>query len=200
MESKGAACRRAQFADWNAVVAVLADAFQDEPAFCYIVPNAEARRKMLLAAFRIIALEDLKAGRVMITTGGEAATLWRVPGRMLPSLLEELTTVLPLLSAFGTSTGRALRVSRLIKANLPPEDCWYLHMAGCHSKHQGKGFGGSAIRAGLALADSERSKVYLETADAKNLPIYRALGFEVLKSWQVPRGPQFWGMMRPAQR
>ena len=200
MENKGAACRRAQYADWNAVVGVLADAFQHEPAFCYIVPGAEARREALLAAFRIIVLEDLKAGRVMMTAGGEAATLWRVPGRMRQSRMEELSTLLPFLSAFGTATGRALRVSNRIKANLPPEDCWYLHMAGCHSSHQGKGFGGNAIRAGLALADAERGKVYLETADAKNLPIYRALGFEIVSEWQIPRGPQFWGMMRQAQR
>jgi hypothetical protein len=59
--------------------------------------------------------------------------------------------------------------------------------------------GGAAIRAGLALADADRTKAWLETADPANLPIYRALGFEIACTWQVPDGPQFWGMMPPAR-
>jgi len=84
----------------------------------------------------------------------------------------------------------------LIKQHLPQEGCWYLHYAGCHSQHRGKGYGGAAIRAGLERADAARSKAYLETADEANLAIYRALGFDVVQTWQVPDGPQFWGMMR----
>ncbi len=199
MENTRPLCRRAQIADLETVVASLSDAFQNEPAFSYIVPNAEKRRKALPRAFRIIVKEDIKVGRVMMTAGGEAATAWRVPGLVHETRLDELRNVLPFISAFGTATLRALRISNMIKAHLPGEDCWYLHMAGCHSRHQGKGFGGAAIRAGLAGADAERRKAYLETADPKNLPIYRALGFEIVHTWQVPAGPQFWGMMRAAR-
>jgi len=199
MEIEKPRCRRAQMADLDTVVAVLADAFQNEPAFSYIVPRAEKRRAALPRAFRIIVGEDIKAGRVMMTAGGEAATAWRVPGRVHESRLDEARTLLPFIRIFGTASLRALKVSNMIKAHLPGEDCWYLHMAGCHSGNQGKGFGGAAIRAGLACADAERSKAYLETADPKNLPIYRALGFEIVHTWQVPAGPQFWGMMRAAR-
>ena len=143
--------------------------------------------------------EDIKVGRVMMTTGGEAATAWRVPGRVHESRMDEARTLLPFIRIFGMASLRALKISNLIKKHLPGEDCWYLHIAGCHSRHQGKGFGGAAIRAGLACADAERRKAYLETADPKNLPIYRALGFEIMHSWQVPAGPQFWGMMRAAR-
>jgi GNAT superfamily N-acetyltransferase len=199
METRKPLCRRAQMADLEVVVAALADAFQDEPTFSYIVPGAEARRKALPHAFRIIVGEDIKAGRVMMTANGEAATAWRVPGLIHETWLEELRNVLPFVRIFGTATLRALKISNLIKAHLPGEDCWYLHMAGCRSGHQGKGFGGAAIRAGLAFADAERRKTYLETADPKNLPIYRALGFEIVHTWKVPGGPQFWGMMRAAR-
>lgn len=192
-------CRKAEGADIPAAAATLAEAFQHEPAFSFILPDADARRAALAKAFRIIVPEDVRAGAVMMTPRAQAATTWRSPGQMHESGWESIRTGLPYLLAFGSSIGRALQVSGLIKANLPREHCWYLHYAGCHSAHRGKGFGGAAIRAGLDLADADRAKAYLETADAANLPIYQSLGFAVIHSWHVPDGPKFWGMMRAAR-
>ncbi|MGY6552110.1 MAG: GNAT family N-acetyltransferase [Erythrobacter sp.] len=182
--------------DRPAINATLAEAFQNEPAFSFILPDPDARRKTLQRAFPIITREDMKAGCVMMTAGAEAATSWRRPWHMHETRWEAIRTRLPFLRAFGPAIGRAALVGGLIREHLPQEPCWYLHFAGCHSHYRGKGFGGAAIRAGLARADLTRAKAYLETADEANIPIYRALGFEIIQSWQVPDGPQFWGMMR----
>jgi GNAT superfamily N-acetyltransferase len=190
-------CRPAVRADRPAAIATLANAFQDEPAFCFILPDPAARRRALERAFAVIVDEDSKAGTIIMTAGAEAVTAWRRPSQMREGPWEAIRTRLPYLLAFGPAIGRAASVAALIKAHLPPEGCWYLHYAGCHADHRGKGFGGSAIRAGLERADAEGAKAWLETADEGNLPIYRALGFAVVNSWQVPGGPQFWGMMRP---
>jgi GNAT superfamily N-acetyltransferase len=192
-------CRAPSRADRGAAVATLAEAFQHEPAFSYILPDPLARRRALIRAFRIIFDEDVRAGAIMMTSQAEAVTAWRSPAQMHEGRWEAIRTRLPYLLAFGPAIGRAAKVAGLIKAHLPDEGCWYLHYAGCHSDHRGKGFGGAAIRAGLARADAERAKCWLETADAANLPIYRALGFEVSCTWQVPGGPQFWGMLRPSR-
>ncbi len=192
-------CRVAARPDKEAVVATLAEAFQHEPAFSFILPDLAARQRALRRAFRIIFAEDIKAGAIMMTSHAEAATAWRSPAQMHEGRWEAIRTRLPYLLAFGPAIGRAVQVSALIKAHLPEKGCWYLHYAGCHSDHRGKGFGGAAIRGGLARADAERAKCWLETADPANLAIYRALGFEVACTWQVPGGPQFWGMMRPAR-
>lgn len=192
-------CRVASRADKDAVVATLAEAFQHEPAFSFILPDPSARRRALIRAFRIIFDEDIRAGAIMMTPQAEAVTAWRSPALMREGQWEAFRTRLPYLLAFGPAIGRAAQVTALIKAHLPAEGCWYLHYAGCHSDHRGKGLGGAAIRAGIAHADAERTKCWLETADAANLPIYRALGFEVACTWQVPGGPQFWGMMRPSR-
>jgi GNAT superfamily N-acetyltransferase len=197
--STALSCRVASRHDKAAVIATLAEAFQHEPAFSFILPDPAARQQALRRAFRIIFAEDMKAGAIMMTPQGEAVTAWRSPAQMHEGRWEAVRTRLPYLFAFGPAIGRAAKVSALIKAHLPAEGCWYLHYAGCHSDHRGKGFGGAAIRAGLARADAERIKCWLETADAANLAIYRALGFEVACTWQVPGGPQFWGMMRPVR-
>lgn len=193
------ACRVALRADRSAAIATLADAFAHEPAFSFILPDDDARRRALRRAFGIIFDEDTRAGAVFLTQGAEAVTAWRSPAHMREGRWETLRTRLPYLLAFGTAIGRAAEVAALIKAHLPPEGCWYLHYAGAHSQHRGKGFGGAAIRAGLARADAQRARAWLETADPDNLVIYRSLGFEVVHSWQVPEGPRFWGMMRAAR-
>lgn len=189
-------CRRANAADKSAVVSTLSDAFFNEPAFSFILPDDAARKRALEKAFRIIVDEDRKIGSIMMTSGAEAATAWRTPGLVRDSQWDAIRTGLPDLLAFGTAIGRASLVAKLIKSNLPVGEYWYLHYAGCHSSHRSKGFGGAAIRAGLEQADAARCKAYLETADENNIPIYRALGFHIVHSWQVPDGPQFWGMMR----
>lgn len=191
--------RRANASDKPAVIDTLSDAFLNEPAFSFIVPDATARKRALEKAFRIIVDEDYKIGSIMMTSGAEAATVWRTPGLSRDSRWDEIRTGLPYLLAFGSAIGRASLVSKLIKSHLPVEEYWYLHYAGCHSSHRSKGFGGAAIRAGLEHADAARCKAYLETADENNIPIYRALGFHIMHSWQVPDGPQFWGMMRGAR-
>jgi ribosomal protein S18 acetylase RimI-like enzyme len=192
-------CRPATRADRAAVIATLAEAFQHEPAFSWIVPDPAARRRALLRTFGIVFDEDIKAGCLMMAPGAEAVTAWRSPAQMREGTWEAIRTRLPFLLAFGPAIGRAAAVAALIKANLPPQGCWYLHYAGCHSQHRGKGYGGAAIRAGLALADAQGGAAWLETADEANLAIYRALGFAVERTWQVPGGPMFWGMLRPPQ-
>ena len=189
-------CRVASRPDKEAVVTTLAEAFQHEPAFSFILPDPAARQRALRRAFRIIFAEDIKAGAIMMTSQAEAVAAWRSPAQMREGRWEAIRTRLPYLLAFGTAIGRAAQVAALIKLHLPAEGCWYLHYAGSHSDHRGKGFGGAAIRAGIARADGEGARCWLETADAGNLAIYRALGFEVACTWQVPGGPHFWGMMR----
>jgi ribosomal protein S18 acetylase RimI-like enzyme len=192
--------RAAQPSDKAAVVRTLARAFQTESAFSYILPDSDNRARRLLKVFEVLATQDLRVGKVFMTTGGEAITMWRTPDHLLDGLWFEFRMGIPFLRAFGGGLGRALKTAGLIKKHFPKELCWYLHFAGCDPDHQGKGMGGAAIRAGLAAADTEGAKAYLETADEKNLAIYRALGFEVIKTWIVPDGPQFWGMMRSSQR
>jgi GNAT superfamily N-acetyltransferase len=185
--------------DKAVVVRTLARAFQTESALCYILPDSDNRARRLPKVFDVLAAQDLRVGKVFMTTGGEAITMWRTPDHLLDGLWFDIRMGIPFLRAFGGGLARALRTAGLIKKHFPNEPCWYLHFAGCDPDHQGKGMGGAAIRAGLAAADAEGAKAYLETADEKNLAIYRSVGFDVIKTWSVPDGPQFWGMMRAAQ-
>jgi ribosomal protein S18 acetylase RimI-like enzyme len=182
----------------DAVVAMLSRAFADDPAMRYIFPDPMTRAKRLPRLFRL--LFDSDASGMRLATGeARAATLWRRPGMAEVGRFEMLTRLIPLIGAFGTALGRAMRVGDAIDAHFPHEACWYLHIAGVDPAHQGKGLGGESIREGLARTASDGVPAYLETATERNVGLYQSLGFRVTSEWHVPKdGPKFWSMLRPA--
>lgn len=191
------AARIATSGDRAHVSRLLAAAFFEDAAIAYIFPNPETRRARLPRFFSILFDSDGRAGPRFVTAGGEAATLWRGPGRAQVGWLEMLVEAGPLLSALGTALPRALRVGDAIDAHMPHEPFLYLHIAGCDPQHQGRGHGSEAITAGLAQAGD--LPAYLETPNPLTLPLYARHGFELIGEWEVPRGgPRFWSMLRPA--
>lgn len=181
------------------LIRTLADAFQDDPALSWILPDAGVRRARLPFLFAAMIKADRKAGMILSAPGGEVATLWRAPGQTKPGLVETLGEGWPMLRTFGSALGRAISVSGAMAAHHPaPDDYWYLQYAGVAPSAQGKGWGGAAIREGIARAAAMGKPALLETAKEANVAIYLRLGFEVIDKWQVPKGgPQFWTMLRP---
>lgn len=162
----------------------------------FIFPDPVDRARRLPRLFALLFASDARAGMRLVTTGGEAATLWRAPGHVHTTRLELLRRVIPLLRALGPALGRAMRVGDAIDAHMPSGDFWYLHIAGCDPAQQGMGFGRAAVRAGLRRA-AGRLPAYLETATERNLGFYAGLGFRVTGEWAVPGGgPRFWSMLR----
>lgn len=162
----------------------------------WIFPDPADRAVRLRRLFGILFDSDA-AGMRLVTAGGEAATLWRGPGRIHTGRLEMLRRAVPLLRALGAARRRAMRVADAIEAHMPTGDFWYLHIAGCDPAHQGRGHGATAVRGGLERA-AGRLPAYLETATGRNLGFYQGLGFAVTGEWRVPgEGPRFWSMLRP---
>lgn len=180
------------------MTALLARAFADDPAMCFIFPDSADRAKRLPRLFGLLFDSDGSAGMRLLTVGGEAATMWRAPGRIHTGRWELLRRLPALLYALGANRSRAMRVAEAIDLHMPTGDYWYLHIAGCDPAHQGRGFGAAAVRAGLSRA-AGRLPAYLETPTEKNIAFYTGLGFAVTKEWTVPGGgPRFWSMLRPA--
>lgn len=189
--------RTAGGADRAHIVRLLARAFQDDPAFSWIIPDPADRARRLPRLFGILFDSDA-VGLRLLTAGGEAATLWRPPGQVHTGRWEVIRRGPALLWALGPSLRRALAVSDAINAHMPTGEFWYLHIAGCDPTHQGQGHGGAAVRGGLTRA-AARLPAYLETATERNLGFYGALGFAVTGEWRVAGGgPRFWSMLRAA--
>lgn len=181
------------------IAETLARAFQTETGWSYVIPDPKLRAQRLAGAFHLFLQDEHRKGAVFGTDGIEAVTLWRGPGQAHDSLWDRARLIIPFIQRLRFSIFRGLEVADLIEKHLPKEPVWYLHYAGCDPAHQGKGFGGAAIRAGLERADEDGLPAYLETADEHNVALYQSFGFQVKHMWQVPEGPQFWGMQRPGK-
>lgn len=192
--------RRLSEADRPAAVATLAAAFADDPAIRYIWPDIAERTRRLPGFMEMIWDGDMAdptaGGSGWGTAAAEAVTLWLPPGHAAPSFLDLLKQAPLMWRVFGTAMPRALALSSAMAANHPGEPHAYLHFAACHPAHQGRGLGGSAIRAGLAATGP--LPTFLETAKESNVGLYQALGFRVVSEYQVRGGPRFWAMSRPA--
>ena len=181
------------------IAAMLSRAFFDDPAISWIFPDPVLRSKRLAKLFMILFDSDADKGMRLVTERGEAATLWRAPGRAQTSMLDTLAHLLPMIGCFGSAIGRGMAVGNAIDAHMPKGDFWYLHIAGCDPIHQGKGIGGAVVRAGLERAADGRFPCYLETPLEKNIGFYKSMGFAVIDEWTVPKGgPRFWSMWRSA--
>jgi GNAT superfamily N-acetyltransferase len=179
-------------------VETLALAFAQDPALAWIMPEATARRRRLPRFFDWLFGDHLRHGLILTAPQREVVTFWRLPGKVHhhdPLTPAELWRMLAI---FGPNILRAERAGRHISAHVPRgEERLYLRYVGVRPEAQGKGWGGRAIRAGIAEANRRGVGVCLETATPENVVIYRRMGFDVIDDWRVPGGPRFWTMVRP---
>ena len=178
----------------------LAQAFQDDPALAWILPNPDTRRRVLPAFFKVMAEQSHRHGEVLASAGREAVSLWYPPGEVRDGWFDSLRDNLRMVGVFKTALPRGLKVAgEMYRRHPRPQPHYYLRYVGVAPDAQGKGWGGAIIRAGIARAAKQGCGVLLETATQSNVAIYSRLGFAVSEEWQVPDGgPTFWTMIRPA--
>lgn len=185
--------------DADAATQTLAAAFRDDPAMCWMFPDAATRARRMPRLIHWMFHDHLRHGMVLGTPGCEVVTLWRPPGTVHEHAPLTPPAVVRFIRMLGTAVLRAERADRMIGKHLPKgEGQFYLRMAGVRPDRQGQGLGGLAIRAGLAEADAKGLPAVLETATESNVGLYRSMGFELVDTWPVAKnGPTFWTMTRP---
>ncbi len=195
--------RPATEADRPATAEVLARAFIADPAIGHIFPKADGKPARLSRFFGLMTRIDPDPGlwSLALDGGGApvAAALWRRPGDWKTPTSTIVRNLPALLRVFGTALPRALGMQATLEAHHPHAPHWYLQFAGCVPAAQGKGFGGAAIRARLALLDAAGEPAALETATESNVGLYQSLGFAVTGTYRVRNGPMFWAMWREPQ-
>lgn len=190
--------RPATAADIPACVAILAAAFQDDPALSWLYRDAGRRPEQLARFFRLICTTDADPAHWRVAIGADggpvAVALWRPPGRWQIPILAMIGRLPALIGTFGSLLPRALAMQALLDANHARDPHWYLQFVGCAPAAQGQGHGGAVIR--TMLAEIGAMPAYLETATESNVGLYRSLGFDLVKTYAVTEGPLFWSMWR----
>ena len=184
--------------------AMLGRAFFDDPIFRWVEPDDAARRRFLQPFFTALTRRSRRLA-VALATAPElcAASLWKSPGLEALTPEQLAMTGLDRMGEWLTP-GASARfdavfdpVEESFAADLPAP-VWYLGVLGVEPGMQGRGLGSMLMRPILERADAERLAVTLETAQPKNLPLYRRHGFEILRELPAPApgGPVVWTMIR----
>ncbi len=178
---------------------MLASAFQDDPAWRWVMPEPAQRRAVLTWLF----LKGLETSTSDIwTTDGDVLGVarWIPPGRPPAPIGSLLAATLSLPMRFRGSTRRFFAYGRAIGAlrkRAQPPGSWYLDGIGVAPAHQGKGLGAMLMQPGLDGADASSASIFLLTNESANLPFYERFGFRVDAQEQTPAGgPVSWAMTR----
>ena len=185
--------RVAQRSDADALSAMLARAFEDDPVTVWAHPDGRKRPRRV-GRFFAGRLRTLLAHELCWTTGElEGAALWAPPdawaappGELLRGI-RALTPHRALITVYGL--GDIERVH-------PRQTHFYLSVLGVEPGRQGQGVGSRLIGPGLEMCDREGVPAYLETAKARNVTFYERHGFRVTDERRLPRGPKVWLMWR----
>jgi ribosomal protein S18 acetylase RimI-like enzyme len=179
--------------------AVLARAFQDDPAWRWVLPSATRRAKALPSLFGL-GFELIEA-EIWVTAGpilGSAR--WLPPGRprIHPLVAVRAGIETPLRLREATSRflayGRSVDNLRRLAVPLPH---WYLAGIGVEPREQRRGIGGALLVPGVEAAERDGVPCALLTNAEENLSFYGRHGFEtVLEGETPPGGPHAWMMVR----
>lgn len=178
---------------------VLARAFQDDPAWVWLIPDERKRQRLLPWLFRVGF--DVTAADVWTTSGMiRGAARWLPPGRppmrVGPTLRALVTTPFRLGAAIAPflAYGRAVEA---LRTEAMPDPHWYLAGIGVDPSAQRRGIGAALLEPGLTAAARAGLPAALLTNSATNLPFYERHGFRVVREGETPKGgPHAWAMVK----
>jgi GNAT superfamily N-acetyltransferase len=191
-------------ADRPATVVALARAFQRDPLFEVLVPDALSQARAALTFLGSLVADARGFGEVWVAKDGEVvvgAAAWLPPGayprglrRSLMGLSYDLRSVHRLGRRVPLGMRLYAEIDRAHREVRGPH--WYLAVLGCDPGWQRRGVGSAVLAPVLERADAEQVPAYLETQKGENVPWYRRHGFDVRREFRPPGCPTIWSMSR----
>jgi ribosomal protein S18 acetylase RimI-like enzyme len=187
---------------------VLASAFQVDPMYCFVVPNAADRRRWLPVIKRALLanVEPLGHCYVAQTVGGKIAGVLALtpPGHYPHSRWAELRLAINAImrpTPWCPNLRKLWRIRRYAQAFLEMHyhlPHWYIDVIGVEPSQQRRGAGRLLMSKVIELSTSSGAPIWLETQTEANVPYYQSLGFDVtVRRHPAKDGPPTWGMLRP---
>ena len=181
--------------DLPVLAATLADAFSDDPVWCWLIPE-RGRQERLMRVFATLLGHGIAHGQVMTTVDRQSVAMWSAPGQWKLPPLSVLRATPHLVRAAGAHLPRLLRrLGEVERAHSQqPQQHQYLEIIGTAAAARGLGHGTALLQE--AFARLPAMPIYLESSTARNLPFYLRHGFEVTGGVSVSSGPPQWTLWR----
>jgi len=176
----------------------LAEAFEDDPLWAWVLPEREGRHARLLRFYRYeLQKLVLPAGRALMNTSGDGACLELPTDGWHMSLRQQLLSAATFLRILGRRLGEASQLAAEMERRHPTEPHYYVAYVGVRTSAQGQGLGTTLMGPTLERCDKEGVPAYLEATNERNAGLYERLGFEHVGSFSVLDSPPLWAMRRP---
>jgi ribosomal protein S18 acetylase RimI-like enzyme len=193
--------RKYTAADRNALIDVMARAFDDDPMANWFAAQDSHRSRRIHDFISMGVKMTAPHDEAYTTDGVLGGAAWVPPGKAKMGVLRQLM-LLP--SMVRVCTARRLPAIlgglNAVEKKHPYEPHWYLLAVGVDPDQQGRGIGTQLMRPGLERCDREGTPAYLESSNERNVPLYERNGFKVTEVFQVPNGgPKIWLMWRDPQ-
>jgi ribosomal protein S18 acetylase RimI-like enzyme len=182
---------RVRTRDVRPAAVMLTDAFQRDPIWKVILSDATPAQK--ISAFETPLLYCLKYGRVYATSEnleGVAAWLPGASAAITPWRLVR-SPAMPAALRLGWKLGKTMEpifgpLNSYRKEIMGDTTFVYLQIIGVATSMQGRGFGGTILRALIGDCDRAGTSLYLETETEENVRIYQRFGFGVARQIALP--------------
>jgi ribosomal protein S18 acetylase RimI-like enzyme len=198
---------RVQKGDITRAGKILADAFQNDPAWSKIFEGVSHREKRLSANYEVAIRCGLKYGEVYASSQNLEGIIAWVPGRYADMKTWHLLC--------SGATGAVMRIGLNVLKRMAPvykpvteyrreymadHEFLYLLVFGVATELHGRGFGRKLIDAVIEKSEQERLPLLVGAGSEDNVKMYEHFGFRVLEKitlrivglpeWEMVREPQ----------
>ena len=191
--------RKASAEDAPQLADALARAFQNDPGWSHLLPNASDRTRRLRLFFET-ELRGIALAQGLIWTTDEVvgAAVWAPPEGWRVPVTATIRETPPMVRVFGSRLPLALRSRLRMEGRHPRQPPhWYLAFMGVAPEWQGKGLGTALMRPALETLDAAGTPAYLESSTPRSRALYQRNAFEVTGEFNLPSaGPPLWQMWR----
>lgn len=184
--------RKASYEDKDIVVNILTKSFINDPHVNWLIEKSKSKNKLKFI-MEYVFDESFERGEICLSNDNNAAILWNYETKAKFSFDFIRRNLLFLFRVGLKSTIRALETDKLIY-NYYPKNQKYcqLYLIGVLPEGQGKGLASKLINPMIERMKESSVPVHLETANPKNVEIYKKKGFAVINTKQLGCNTLYW--------
>jgi GNAT superfamily N-acetyltransferase len=177
----------------------MTDALLHDPGWLAVGPDHTGHRRAVERGYHRAALEVTSrwGGPILgAFVGGRLAgvAVTFAAGRYPPPAWTLAAYVPAFVVAGPAAIARGLRASAVQDSGHPGHEHVFLWFLAVDPAHQRRGVGRALLG---RVFEAAQAPVYLDTANAANLPYYASFGFRESGQGELPRGTTMWFMTRP---
>ncbi|MFJ2605311.1 GNAT family N-acetyltransferase [Streptomyces sp. NPDC087425] len=194
-------CRPASLDRQDDIVSVYRQAFDKDPVFQWLFPDAGTRPELIEQFFTVMVDHTFAhGGAVLETREFGAVSMYFPPDAVAQPKAENERLLDALRDALGENSGRSIHLLTMLDEHhphdVPPH--YYGTFVAARPEHQGGGLGTRLKKCLFALADAERAGAYAEASSTRNLALYERLGQRRRgPALTLPDGPPIFPIWRP---